>query len=138
MSKEISNIPSNPIVFFDGVCGLCNSFVYFLIKIDKTKVLRYAPLQGSTAMQSLPKEYIEELSTFVFKKNDKIFNKSNAVIELLKTLGGFWYLSAILLIFPLFIRDLVYDFVAKNRIKWFGEKESCRMPTVTERELFLD
>lgn len=128
---------TEPIIFFDGVCGLCNSFVDFLVKIDKHKVLRFAPLQGETAEKILHKHYIENLNTIVFLHNEKVLTQSDAVLEILKVVGGPWKGVALLHVFPRLFRDYLYSVVSKNRYTLFGKKETCRLPSPEEKQLFL-
>ena len=78
------------LIFFDGVCGLCNRFVNLLIEADKNNVLKFAPLQGKTAVELLSKEFIHELKTIVYYRNYEIFTESDAVLEILKSIGGIW------------------------------------------------
>lgn len=134
--------PQN-IVLFDGVCALCNHSIDYLIKLDKKLKFKYAPLQGETAKAIFNRHTIQgdALKSIIFvKKSDdgeQVFNRSDAVLESLITIGGFWNIAAIFKIIPRFIRDAIYDFVARNRYKWFGKYETCRLPTPEERELFL-
>lgn len=126
------------IVFFDGVCGLCNSFVDFLILADKQHRLRYAPLQGLT-FDSLKIQITSPIpDSVVFLNNNKFSIKSTAALKILIQLGGWYRILNVFFIVPSFIRDAVYDFVAKNRYNWFGKKETCRLPSIEERGLFLD
>lgn len=133
----LENIP-NRIVFFDGVCGLCNKTVDFLIQKDTNKVLRYAPLQGYTARRLLSKMYIEDLDSVVYYRDGKYLVRSSAVLRLLLDVGGWWKLLSIFLILPAFVRDFVYYAIATRRYKWFGKSDTCRLPSKKERELFLD
>ncbi|MDB5272489.1 MAG: hypothetical protein JWO58_856 [Chitinophagaceae bacterium] len=126
------------IVFFDGVCNLCNHWVDFLLKRDNHHVLVFSSLQGATAKQLLPANDTVTLGSIVYYSNGKLFYKSAAVIQLLRDLGGFWKLTVLLKIFPSFLRDFFYNWIAKNRYRWFGEKETCRLPTPEERSRFLD
>jgi len=132
------NNPSNKnIVFFDGLCGLCNSFVDFLLRIDRNNKLLFATLQGKTAKEYLPESQISDLDTLVYLKGDRQLIKSTAVLQILSDLGGFWKVVIIFKLLPRFIRDAVYEFVAKNRLKWFGKRPSCRMPTEGELSRIL-
>lgn len=125
------------IVFFDGVCGLCNKFVDFLLKKDKQRKLVFTPLQGITAQRlGLPAD-LRDLKTVVFYTKGSYFERSDAVIEIFNTVGGFWKIALASRVLPRRFRNAVYDFVARNRIKWFGQKESCRIPTADERHRFL-
>jgi len=124
------------IVFFDGVCGLCNHFIDFLIT-NKTSDLYFSPLQGNSAKATLDKEYLA-MDTIVLKTEKRIYTKSTAALRILSSLGGFWKLSLVFLIVPAFIRNFVYNVIAANRYKWFGKRESCRTPNDQERSRFLD
>jgi predicted DCC family thiol-disulfide oxidoreductase YuxK len=126
------------IVFYDGQCGLCNRLVNLLLVLDHKKRLKFAPLQGQTAKTKIPNELSENLNTMALLKNGRVYTKSDAALEVLKTIGGIFSLFYIFKFIPRFIRDAVYDFISKNRILWFGKSESCRMPTKEERTLFLD
>ncbi len=131
------------IVLFDGVCALCNHSIDFLIKLDKELKLKFAPLQGETAKAVFSRNTIDDdalKSIILVKKSDggeQIFKRSDAVLESLKTIGGFWNIVVIFKLFPRAIRDSIYNFIARNRYKWFGKYDACRLPTPEERELFL-
>lgn len=137
--SEIENI-----IFFDGVCSLCNGFIDFLIKRDTHRRLRYAPLQGFTATERLPMTRVKiaksdgpSFSSVVYLKNGVMLSQSAAVIEILSDLGGMWRLVSVLKFIPGSIRDAGYTFIATRRYKWFGKREACRVPTKQERSLFL-
>lgn len=127
-----------PIIFFDGVCGLCNRTVDFLIRHDKERLFIFAPLQGETASKILATSLTDEPDTIVCKDGQKLYYKSEAVLHILIKIGGIWRLAALGYIVPKFIRDFFYDIVANNRYKVFGKKESCRLPSPEERKVFLD
>ncbi len=136
--KAALNQPNlNNIVFFDGVCGMCNKLVDVLMRMDKNKALLFAPLQGSTASKFLPEELYTELSTFVFYHNGQLYKKSDASIKTLWIVGGIWKTIILTKVLPRFIRDAIYNFVANRRYAWFGQKESCRIPTLEEQSRFL-
>lgn len=131
---------NHPILLFDGVCNLCNGFVQFVIKRDKKAKFKFASLQ-SEAGQELLNEYglkTEDFESFVYIKNNKFYQKSSAALTLLSDLGGLWILFYPLMIFPRFIRDFVYNLVARNRYKMFGKTESCMVPTPELKARFLD
>ncbi len=125
-----------PIIFFDGVCGLCNKSVDFLIVRDKKQIFLFAPLQGETAKQKLPP--VADMESVVLLDEKGMHDKSTAALKILIRLGGIWKLSVIFFAVPKFIRDPIYNVIAKNRYKIFGKKESCRLPTPEERVRFLD
>ena len=130
---------NNPILLFDGVCNLCNGAVQFVIKNDKNKRFRFAALQSEAGIK-LSKKYglpIDKMDTFVVIKNNESYTRSTAALEVANILGGFWSLAYVFIIIPPFIRDTVYNWVAENRYRWFGKKESCMIPTLELRERFL-
>jgi predicted DCC family thiol-disulfide oxidoreductase YuxK len=126
------------IIFFDGICGLCNKAVDFIIRHDHRRKFRYAPLQGKTALCFLPADIITGVNTLVYCRKGRLFTRSSAVIRISQDLGGLWRLMMVFLVVPPFLRDGLYDFVAGRRYKWFGKRESCRLPAQEERLLFLD
>lgn len=127
-----------PILFFDGVCNLCNNTVDFIIQRDTNQIIKYASLQGKTANELLGSSYTQELHTVVFYQDQKIYIRSEAVIRALILLGPKYALSSILLVIPSFIRDFFYNLVAKNRYRIWGKRDTCRLPTASEKKLFLD
>jgi predicted DCC family thiol-disulfide oxidoreductase YuxK len=125
-----------PIVFFDGVCSLCNAAVDFLIRRDRAKVLLFAPLQGeSAARHSLVRQ--ETFDTIVLVDQAGHWERSDAALRIASYLGWPWKVLIVLRIVPRPVRDFLYAWVARNRYRWFGQKESCRMPTPEERARFL-
>jgi predicted DCC family thiol-disulfide oxidoreductase YuxK len=125
------------IVFFDGVCGLCNRFVDFLLERDVHERLYFSPLQGKAIQESAAAALFNS-DTIVFVKEDKVFTRSRAVIESIAMLGGFWVLMKLFLLIPGRVRDFAYCFIAKRRYRWFGKKQSCRIPSPKERKYFLE
>ena len=119
------------LVFFDGVCNLCNSTVQILLNIDKYQRLKFGSLQGETAKNILPAYQIspEKLTSIIFIHNDKSYTESTAVLEIFRVLGGPWKALYIFKIIPGFIRNGIYRIVARYRYKWFGKKDQCRIPS---------
>jgi predicted DCC family thiol-disulfide oxidoreductase YuxK len=117
---------STPVLIFDGVCNLCNSLVKFVIRRDKNGTIRFASLQSDTGKSLLSVAGIppDSVDTVVYLSGDKIFVKSAAVLNLLKDIGGGWKLFYSLIIIPSFIRDFLYNLVARNRFRIFGRKET--------------
>tara|TARA_Y100000590_G_scaffold323369_1_gene366483 strand:+ start:210632 stop:211027 length:396 start_codon:yes stop_codon:yes gene_type:complete len=127
-----------PILFFDGVCSLCNGFIDFLFRWDEKEQFTVASLQGNTAQEKLPVEYTRDLDTFVLYIDGEIYVRSTAVLMVIKKLPFPWnFLGYIGMIFPKVIRDFVYKRIANNRYLMFGKKDSCRLPTPEERARFL-
>jgi len=127
------------IVFFDGHCNLCNSFVNWLMQIDRRKFLRFASLQGTTAQRLLNPELLKNTTpeSVVYLRNGNQLQKSTAALEMMKDLGGHWKLMAFFQLVPRSLRDFVYDFVAKNRYRIFGHQDTCRVPRPDEAERLL-
>lgn len=142
MSKELAPVSvwaEHPIVFFDGVCGLCNHSVNWLLARDSERRLRFAPLQGTTAEKTLDPAVRNRLDTLVFVRGGEVFIRTAAVSRILMTLGGRWrVLGGLLWSVPSPIRDLGYRIVSRLRYRLFGKHESCRLPTPQERAVFLD
>jgi predicted DCC family thiol-disulfide oxidoreductase YuxK len=147
------------VVYFDGVCNLCNGFVDYLIRRDKAGVLRFAPLQGATARLRLTADVRDSLSSVVFEDDanvakggiavnalgggagggGKVSLRSEAALRAIAAIGGLHRGVLIFLwIVPTGLRDWVYNRVADNRYKWFGQRDTCRLPTAWERSHFLD
>jgi predicted DCC family thiol-disulfide oxidoreductase YuxK len=127
---------NHPIIFYDGVCGLCDRSVQFVIKRDTKRVFRYATLQSEFARGVLGENI--SFDSFILYDKGKVFYRSSAALRTFAKLGGIWPLTSILMLVPPFIRNAVYDFIAGNRYKWFGKFDSCKIPTPEQRALFLD
>ena len=128
------------IILFDGVCNLCNNTVQFVIKNDKEDIFRFTPLQSDTGKKLLTERNIdtEDIDSIILiEPNVAYYTKSTAALEIGKYLKGLSTISSILLWLPESLRDIVYDFVAKNRYKWYGKKESCMIPTEELKNKFI-
>jgi len=127
------------IILFDGVCNLCNSSVTFVIQRDKKDLFRFAALQEEPGKSLLEKHNIDTSQTdsIILLDGNKAYTKSTAALKIAKDLGGAYPLLYGFMIVPNFIRNWVYDYIAKNRYKWFGKKESCMIPTPELRNKFL-
>ena len=133
------NEPGRPIVLYDGVCGLCDRFVQFVIRRDRTETVQFAALQSETGKDllrtfGLPED---ELSFIVVIVGKNSFIKSAAVLEVLRYLPGVWSYLALLRFIPAAISDVVYELTARNRYRWFGKYDVCVVPTESERKRFL-
>ena len=131
---------SRPLILFDGVCNLCNRSVQFIIKRDKKKQFLFASLQGQTGQELLKKFDLpaNDFNSFILVVGDKIYTRSTGVLRMLKILGGRWKLFYGLIIVPGFIRNAFYNWIAKNRYKWYGKRDECMVPTAELKERFLD
>lgn len=126
------------IIFFDGVCHLCNHFVDSVISKDHKHQFSFAPLQGSTAKELLSPEDQSRLESVILWVDGKVYYKSAAVLRILSILGGPYKLFSLGNLIPRIMRDPVYDLVARNRYAWFGERDACRLPEPHERQYLLD
>lgn len=129
---------SHPIILFDGVCNLCNSSVQFVIKHDKKEVFQFSSLQSDFGRQILEQNGLSGINLFSLILLDKgnIYTQSTAVLRIAKKLGGFWSLLYVFIIVPKFLRNGIYNWVARNRYKWFGKQEACWVPTENLKRRF--
>ena len=127
------------IVLYDGVCGLCDRLVRFLVARDKQQLLRYAPLQGDTAarLRQQHAEIPDDLDTMVFVDDSGVYLRSRAAARIARYLPMPWRLAAAIRFVPRFIADAVYNLVASGRYRMFGKVETCGLPTPEQRRLLL-
>jgi predicted DCC family thiol-disulfide oxidoreductase YuxK len=127
------------ILFFDGVCGLCDRLVQFVLRHDRRKRFQFAALQGAAATQTLGHygKDPEDLDTVYVLADGKLMQKGRAVLFILRKLGFPWSLAAIFTIVPTPITDWFYDRVARSRYRIFGKLDACRLPTAEEKARFL-
>lgn len=128
-----------PIVFFDGVCNLCNSSVQVIIRNDKNKIFRFASLQSDFTKQFLSEHHYQIKSdSIILFYGSKFYEKSSAALVIAKKLRFPFPLLLIFWIIPLPIRNWMYSLIAKNRYRWFGKQESCMIPEAGLKSRFLD
>lgn len=134
----MSPVPEK-ILFYDGYCAICNKWVRWVRTLERRSEIFFAPLSGTTAQDILPKEYPEfsRMSTLIYYRRGRVFTRSRAVLELLKDCGFPAVLGYIGMIIPAFVRDGVYDWVAKNRFRYYKQLESCPLPPESWRKYFL-
>ena len=127
------------IVLFDGVCNLCSSSVQFILKRDKKNQFLFGSLQGESGQAYLQQFNLpaDVFNSFMLVEGDQLYSRSSGALRILKYLGGVWPLLYAFIIVPKFIRDAVYDLIAKNRYKWFGKKDECWVPTAALKAKFL-
>lgn len=129
----------HPIILFDGVCNLCNNTIDFIIKHDRKKWFRFASLQSETGERLKHKFHIPpETDSIVFVHNSTFYIESEAALEIARLLPYPWKLARVFKIVPRTLRDKVYRWIARNRYRWFGKRETCRLPTPKEKESFID
>ena len=127
-----------PIIFFDGVCGMCNAFVDLALRIDRKHKFLFAPIQGTTARELLPPLSDDPTEWSMLYLDERgIHDQSDASLEVYRRLGGIWWLLSLARYIPGSIRNPLYRIIARNRYKWFGKKDTCRLPTPEERARFL-
>ena len=124
------------VILFDGVCGLCNAWVDFVLKQDNGGKFQFAPLQGEYASQVAP-EQSTDLKSIVYICGCRKYTKNGAVLRILRDLGGVWKIFWVFWLIPSFLRDFFYLIVANNRYRIFGQRESCRVPSIEEKKRFL-
>lgn len=129
----------NHIIFFDGVCNLCNSTIDFLIRQNTDETLKFSSLQSEFAKQFLPKFSIDlnQLSTIYFYTNGQLYRKSKAAFNIAKHLPTPYRYLNFFSFLPSGLTDFFYNLIAKNRYRLFGKKETCRIPTQAELNRFI-
>jgi predicted DCC family thiol-disulfide oxidoreductase YuxK len=130
ITEQASANLDHPTLLFDGVCNLCNASVQWVLLRDQKGVFRFTALQSETGQQLLKRAGLshESFNTVVLVADNQIYTQSDAVLEITRRLGGFWSLLYVFKIIPRFIRNAVYNWVARNRYRWFGRSESCMLP----------
>lgn len=129
------------VVYFDGVCCLCNGLVDWLMLLDRRRRIQYSPLQSARALRLLPRELTDLAGTeasFVVQIDGQIFLRSQAFIEVFIRMGGVYRLAALLKGIPSPWLDTLYRIVARNRFRWFGKRAECRLPSTSEKRFLLD
>jgi predicted DCC family thiol-disulfide oxidoreductase YuxK len=128
------------VILFDGVCNLCNGLVNWIIDRDKKNVFKFSSLQSGFGMQKVNKLQLTDnyMDTVIYLDDEKAFTGSTAILHIFKDLGGVYSLLYVFMLVPGVIRNFVYRLVARNRYKWFGKQDSCRMPTPQLKSKFLE
>lgn len=132
---------NQPLLLFDGVCNLCNGFVQTIIRHDKRALFRFSSLQSGTGARVL--QYINATQgavpdSLILLYKGRLYTKSAAALKIASLLKGAWGILTLGYIFPRFFRDFIYDIVARNRYKWFGQQQECMVPTPELKSRFLD
>ena len=126
------------VVLFDGVCNLCNTAVQWLIRHDKNQIFKYASLQSNYAAEHLKDSKYQSIDSIILLDDDGVYSKSSAVLRILKHLRLPYSLLWVFIIVPPFVRNFVYDVVARNRYKWFGKRATCMMPNDELKARFFE
>lgn len=128
------------VILFDGVCNLCNGLVNWIIDHDTKNKFMFSSLQSTYGLNVVQQYHLtgNYMDTVVLLEDEKIFLRSEAVLRILKLLGYPYKLLYSGILFPRFVRDGIYNFVAKNRYSWFGKRETCRIPTPELKAKFIE
>jgi len=137
----MENLPKDKkIILFDGVCNLCDSAVQFIIKNDKKDIFRFVALQSDLGQRIIKHLGIDTQKTdsiILYRPGFAYFCKSEAALEIAKDLGGIFYFASLFSILPYSFNNYVYDYIARNRYKWYGKKDNCLIPTPELQDKFL-
>jgi len=127
------------IILFDGVCNFCNAAVNFTIKRNAKANILFTPMQSAAGQKLLEQHQLpaDDMKSFIFIENNTVYKQSTGALKVSRHLKGWWPLCYGFIIVHTFIRDGIYNWVAKNRYKWFGKKESCMIPTPEVKARFL-
>lgn len=134
-----TNSAYHHVLLFDGVCNLCNKAVQIVLRQDRSAKIMFCPLQSAKG-ESLLRNFNMDpatLNSLVYIRNERVLIKSQAVIAIMKDMGGIWKMGKVLKIFPRVFGDYFYDVVAKSRYKWFGKRGECMIPTADIKTRFL-
>lgn len=131
--------PGGAVVLFDGVCNLCNASVQFILRRDPEGRFRFASLQSEAGRELMRARGMDPdlLSSVVLVEGGRAFTRSDAALRIARGLGGGWPLLGALRVVPRPVRDRVYEWVAANRYRWFGKRDSCMLPAPEHRGRFL-
>jgi len=129
-----------PVLFFDGVCNLCNHTIQFIIRHDRKKTFFFAPLQSAAGMTALEKLKIADgkaPDSIILQYKGEYYTQSAAALNVFRLLGGLWRPLYGFMLVPPFLRNFIYNLIARNRYKWFGKREQCMLPTPEIKARFL-
>lgn len=141
MTADTSEPSAHPVVLFDGVCNLCNGAVQFIVDRDPAGTLRFASLQSKAGGDLLRAHGMTppegDPDSIILIESGRVHSHSGAALRIARHLRGLWKVFYAALVVPWFVRDAVYRFIARNRYRWFGKSEQCRVPTPELRARFL-
>jgi predicted DCC family thiol-disulfide oxidoreductase YuxK len=145
MTPQATSTDVRRVVLYDGLCGMCDGVVQFLLRHDKKDAFRFAPQQGEAARQILARHALDPatLETICVVENyhaphERICTKSDAALRIADGLGGIWTLALAARLLPRFLRDAGYDLIARNRYRIFGQRTECRNPVAEDLHKFLE
>lgn len=126
-----------PVILFDGYCNFCSSTIDLIIKYDKGKQFLFAASQQGAGLKLVEEYKLQNVDSVILIYNNKVYHHSTAILKICWLLGSPFNLFAAFLIVPPLLRNLIYKWIAKNRYKWFGKRNSCRIPDQNEKDRFL-
>jgi predicted DCC family thiol-disulfide oxidoreductase YuxK len=132
-------LAGNPVLLFDGVCNLCNASVQWILKRDRKGIFRFAALQSDYGTASLKRLGLSPdlFDSVILLHHNTALTRSDAALEIARLLGGFWSMAVVFKWIPRVIRNALYDWIARNRYKWFGKQEACMIPRPEWKNRFL-
>jgi len=137
----MENLPKDKkIILFDGVCNLCDTTVQYIIKHDKEDIFRFVALQselGQEIIKHIGVDISKTDSIILYEQGHAYYYKAEAALKIAGKLGGIYSLLSVFSIFPNWISNKIYDYVAKNRYKWYGKKDACMIPNPEIKSKFL-
>ncbi len=128
---------SHPVILFDGVCNLCQGAVQFVIRRDRKALFRFASLQSPVAAELLGRELVGDPESIILVDGGQVYERSAAALRIARRLDGLWPVLYVLIIIPRPLRDAVYNWIARNRYRWFGRQATCLVPTAENAARFL-
>ena len=139
MSATLSTRSEHPVILFDGVCNLCNASVDFVMARDRRERFRFGSLQSEFGRETMAGhgQDPEALNSFALLEDGTLYTRSTAALRVARRLGGAWPLLYVFILVPRFLRDAVYGWIARNRYRWFGKSDTCRLPTAEEKARFV-
>lgn len=139
-SNDRREVPEPAIILYDGVCHLCQGFVGFIIKRDPKKRFRFGFIQSAASQEKLRAfpTVPGGLNSVILLEGGRVFTKSSAALRIARRLEGGWPIFYVFILVPPFLRDAVYDFIARHRYRWFGRSPQCQVPAPEIGDRFLD
>lgn len=128
------------VVLFDGVCNLCNQSVLFIIRRDPKQKFRFAALQSAFGQEVLGRHHLDPsaLYSIILVDGDSVVDRSTAALRIARELSGLWPLLYVFIVVPPFLRNWIYDWISRNRYRWFGKKDECMIPTPDLKARFVN
>lgn len=138
--RAVTGFQGRNIILFDGVCNLCVGSVQFVLKRDTRNHFLFASMQSRSGQEILRRFDLsaDVVDSFVLIENGRVYHRSTAALRVARKLRGLWPLLYVFIIVPRTVRDTIYNWIARNRYRWFGKKDECWLPTPDLKERFID